>query len=175
MTSLILLLCLIFQDLNHDRCQIMDTLKASMKNITKIKKVHMKDAPINYRCNNPGNLRPGRIMFRGQIGLKNDFAVFKDMESGLCAMASVLCNYQYKHKINTIDKLIKRYDHTNSHKYKIALSNHLGIGIHEPFSIKHNLPRLMEGMIIYEGGKKTFNKMGLSRGKISMAIAKQNA
>ena len=153
-------------------CSLVSNLENPVDQI--IQKKPMKNAPLAYRYNNPGNLRPFKVVFEGQVKVaKGGWAIFEDMESGILAMALVLSRYQTRHNIRTVNQLINRYDHRRDPKYKAHMCKVLGVGLHEPFSFKENMVKLIHGMIYYEAGPKTYEKMGLSYDKIKYILDKE--
>lgn len=83
------------------------------------KKDTKKNAPTpaipQIRNNNPGNLRPVRdkcgniVKWKGQIGEKNGFCVFNNLENGFRAMGRNLQDYDRLYDKNTITEIISRW------------------------------------------------------------------
>lgn len=113
--------------------------------------------PLGMRYCNPGNVKKlsnGR-KYTGQIGVgKSDFIIFADKVFGIRAIGLVLLSYQYTHKIDTVEKIIYRYSHTDRAKYIAFICKKLGVKPNEKISIKDNLPKLLECIVTFEVGHK---------------------
>lgn len=96
---------------------------------------------------------PGGELWRGQIGHDDKgHAIFSDDAYGLRAAGIVLCAYQRKHGIKTIDALVDRFCEGNRDEYKNYLAKRLGIGVKQTFSIRERLVDLIIAMAKFESG-----------------------
>ena len=92
----------------------------------------MKTQPRGLRNNNPGNIRNNSDHFQGEIRPSADsvFKQFETMAYGYRAMFKILINYQNKHHLNTIRKMISRWApdiENNTDAYIQAVSEESGI------------------------------------------------
>jgi hypothetical protein len=65
--------------------------------------------PIGLRNNNPGNLRPSLVSWKGQNGSNGGFCFFTDLSYGLRAMATDLSNKISVDGLDTITDIITKY------------------------------------------------------------------
>lgn len=84
------------------------------------------------RNNNPGNIRLGRVRYKGERAKSSDraFRQFESMEWGYRAMFVLLHTYALKHGCNTLRKIINRYappseNHTENYIRRVAHATHL--------------------------------------------------
>lgn len=113
--------------------------------------------PLGMRYCNPGNVKVlgNGKKYVGQVAVgKSDFVIFSDKVFGIRAIGLVLLSYQYKHKIDTVEKIIYRYSKTDREKYISFICKKLGVKPNEKISIKNNLPKLLECIVTFEIGHK---------------------
>lgn len=84
------------------------------------------------RDNNPGNIRPGKHVWQGEIGNDGGYCIFDTPENGVRAMAKNLLTYQSVHGLRTIRGIITRYapaaDSNDTEAYIAAVASDVGIG-----------------------------------------------
>lgn len=113
--------------------------------------------PLGLRQNNPGNLRSW-----GNNAVRNGFAQFDNVQSGLSAMAGNLLAYYDKHGLRDIRGIIKRYappkDNNDTSGYIAQISKQLGVSDTQALNLKDPavLSRLMGAMIQKEQGYNPF-------------------
>lgn len=114
--------------------------------------------PLGLRNNNPGNIRPGKDKWQGEIGANFGFVVFDTMENGIRALAKNLIAYQ-KHddgsggKIDTVREAITRWapsaDHNNTEAYIAMVCSVLGCNQDDTFNFSD--PDFLFWMIVAIG------------------------
>jgi len=119
-----------------------------------------KDLPRGLRQNNLGNIRPStKYQWNGQIGIKDNYVVFSDVEHGIRAMAKDLLS-KIKRGLDTLDKYIPVYspdgDGANDQNaYINAMVKSTGF---KPDTILspdyYTLTKLVKGHIGVENGSK---------------------
>jgi len=115
---------------------------------------------LGLRTNNPMNVRPFTILYKGQTGVSNNGgAIFQSVEYGLRAGAMELYINYVKHGYNTLTKTISDFspssDGNDTAAYIAYVSKKTGIAPNEIFSLnKANLAKIMEAMINVEIGSK---------------------
>lgn len=113
--------------------------------------------PLGLRYCNPGNVKAlnNGKKYVGQVAVgKSKFVIFSDKVFGIRAIGLVLLSYQYKHKIDTVEKIIYRYSKTDREKYISFICKKLGVKPNEKINIKNNLPKLLECIVTFEIGHK---------------------
>jgi hypothetical protein len=118
--------------------------------------------PLGFRNNNPGNMRPGRVPWNGQLGVDaHGYLIFDTMEHGVRAMAKQLLAYYQKRGLDTIRKMIGRWapaggaDMNNTDAYVAAVSRSMGVGpdvLLSPTEVETMQP-LCAAMIHQENGQ----------------------
>lgn len=136
---------------------------ASKLSVPKAKVVCDKaDVPMSYTNKNPLNVKtPGKKQWwKGQIG-KDKFghAQFNNWEDGIRAGAIVLKNYAVKHKINTIEGIVKRFAEGNQKEYMSFLEKRLNIKRDEEFNLLKRLPEVLRAMSKFESGMEIPEQM----------------
>lgn len=84
------------------------------------------------RNNNPGNIRISPTAWRGKIrGDDKEFETFEHPVYGIRAMARILMGYQYRHGLNTIYQMIRRWapaeDNNDVGAYATAVARGCGV------------------------------------------------
>lgn len=84
------------------------------------------------RNNNPGNIRLGKVRYKGERAKSSDkaFRQFESMEWGYRAMFVLLHTYALKHNCHTLRKIINRYappseNHTENYIRRVTNATHL--------------------------------------------------
>ena len=84
------------------------------------------------RNNNPGNIRLGKVRYKGERAKSSDkaFRQFESVEWGYRAMFVLLHTYALKHGCNTLRTMINRYappseNHTENYIRRVAHTTHL--------------------------------------------------
>jgi hypothetical protein len=113
--------------------------------------------PRGIRNNNPGNLRRTADRWDGLAPDQRDpdFFTFSDMRYGLRALGVLLLNYQRRHGLNTVHKIVARFapSHENPTDAYIAnVARALNVGPNEPIDVAKRLPELMRAIVIQENG-----------------------
>lgn len=89
----------------------------------------------------------------GQRGVdKFGHVIFEDPAYSIRACAIVLKNYQEKHGIDTIKKLVNRFCTSNREPYARHLSKKLGVGVDEKIRLTDYMPQLLAGIAQFETG-----------------------
>ena len=113
--------------------------------------------PRGIRNNNPGNLRQANQNWQGEIGTDKDgFVIFDTMQNGVRAMAITLINYQFRHGLNTVRGIIRRYApsvENDTESYIEHAAQAIGVAPDEPFAIEPYLADLVGVMIKHENGR----------------------
>lgn len=93
--------------------------------------------------------------WEGQIGVdKEGHAIFKDPAWSIRAGIIIIKNYEFKHKIDTITKLVKRFCTGNHDAYIKHLCKSTGFKPNQKISLMANLERILLAMIVFESGEK---------------------
>ena len=119
--------------------------------------MNVKNQPLGMRYCNPGNVKvlSNGQKYTGQVAVgKKKFVIFSDKVFGIRAIGLVLLSYQYKHGIDTVEKIIYRYSKTDREKYISFICKRLGVKPNQKISIKDNLPKLLECIVTFEVGTK---------------------
>jgi len=112
--------------------------------------------PLSVRTNNAGNLVYSKHNnWDGQIGKYKRFAKFKDKESGLNAMQSVIESNIVKTK--TVEKFVARYVNESNNlkhikRYENAIIKHIG----REHLYKGDSEKLMPLIVLLEGGSQSY-------------------
>ena len=84
------------------------------------------------RNNNPGNIRLGKVRYKGERAKSSDkaFRQFESVEWGYRAMFVLLHTYALKHSCHTLRTMINRYappseNHTENYIRRVAHATHL--------------------------------------------------
>lgn len=114
------------------------------------------------RNNNPMNIRPFKVIYKGQIGVDNTgMAIFETVEYGLRAGANELMINYSKHGLNTIAKQINDFappSENNTQAYINAVSKSTGIAPNKPLIMDYKTVRaLMRAIVDVELGTKYSN------------------
>lgn len=114
--------------------------------------------PRGLRNNNPGNLfyNPHNA-WEGQIGHDERFVRFARMADGVRAMAVVLLNYQAKHMLDTVRRIITRWAPPNENDtatYVRRVAAALGVGADDRIDLsdRKTLTLLVWAICTYENG-----------------------
>ena len=109
---------------------------------------------LSYAASNYVNVKaPHDHYWRGQKGRdKHGHAVFESPEWSLRAGAIVLRNYARRHKLNTVEGIVKRFSTSNHAEYIGFLCKRLGLKPDEPFDVVRRMPELLPAMVKFETG-----------------------
>ena len=109
---------------------------------------------LSYAASNYVNVKaPHDHYWRGQKGRdKHGHAVFESPEWSLRAGAIVLRNYARRHKLNTVEGIVKRFSTSNHAEYIGFLCKCLGLKPDEPFDVVRRMPELLPAMVKFETG-----------------------
>lgn len=128
--------------------------------------------PRGVRNHNPLNLVHGQ-KWLGLAKTQTDpkFCQFIEPLYGIRAGARTLFNYGKKHKIDCVDKVIRRWSETDQDTYIAAVCKATGFGPRQPIrlSAPHVLAALIPAMIQVECGQWTYPKDLIARA-IAMAL-----
>lgn len=113
---------------------------------------------MTIKRNNPGNIRPTRKKWQGEITPPGSpFCHFTSLELGCRAMLKQLCKYIITHRCNTIRKIIARWappEENNTEAYISTVAKTLGINPNEPITAtRDTLISIASAMTIVEHGK----------------------
>lgn len=114
------------------------------------------DVTLAQKNNNPLNVkRPangGR--WKGQVGTDRfGHTIFKTEEYGIRAGALVLLTYARKHKIATVEELVRRFAEGNHEGYIKNLCRRLGVSPTEKIDLVQRMPELLRAMVRQESGR----------------------
>ena len=113
-----------------------------------------KPKSLSRKANSWLNIKaPNDRYWRGQIGRdKHGHAVFVSPEYSIRAGTFVLKNYYKKHKIDTIEGIVKRFSTNNHDEYIAHLCKHLKLRPDEKFDVIRRMPELITHMAYFETG-----------------------
>lgn len=93
--------------------------------------------------------------WEGQIGEdKEHHAIFKDPVWSIRAGIIIFKNYETKHKVDTITKLVNRFCTGNQKQYIKHLCASTGFKPDQKISLMENLDVILPAMIVFESGEK---------------------
>lgn len=128
--------------------------------------IDLSIAPRGIRNNNPGNIDFNPInKWKGlnpkTKELDSRFCVFISAEYGLRALMIVLKNYQKKHNLNTISKIINRWApscENNSSAYVCHVAKEMNVKDNEyiDLSDRKTLIALAKAIVIHENGVQPY-------------------
>lgn len=119
------------------------------------------------RNNNPGNIKDFGIPWEGILDrekqnaeqrAENTFVVFSGPWWGIRAIAKILLNYQTRHGLDTVHKIIDRWapagDSNEPERYARFVANHIGVHPHDPIDVTDytTMLNLAQGIVWYENG-----------------------
>lgn len=151
----------IAQSANQARAELAHT-RAMLKGITCNIPVRSQPMPpvvvetLAQKNNNPLNIkRPANGgTWKGQVGTdKFGHAVFERIEYGVRAGALVLRSYARKHKVSTVEDLVRRFAEDNHDGYIKHLCAKLGVSPQEKLDLVKRMPELLRVMIRQESGQ----------------------
>lgn len=103
------------------------------------------------------NLNPLNVKGTGWVGQvgsdKYGHAQFCAIEYGIRAAAKVLRSYYYRHGIDTIRGIVRRFAEGNQKEYIVFLSRRMGVQPDESFDVVRFIPQLLRHMSYFESGK----------------------
>ena len=114
--------------------------------------------PRGIRNKNPGNIRYGRSVWRGEIkGADPSFIVFASMPYGIRAIALLLLHYQRRLGLNTVKDIIGRWApavENNTPAYVFHVCKELHIGTDQPIKLSDpaTLSAIVRAIILHENG-----------------------
>ena len=117
-------------------------------------------ASLTERYNNPGALRPNKIMFEGQVDVDDKgFAIFATPEAGRQALINQI-NLDIKRGRNTVDSFLEKYTPPGEenppearNNYRVFLAEQLGLNsTREPFP-KNSTEKLADAIAKFESGR----------------------
>ena len=118
-----------------------------------------KELSKTERYNNPGALRPNKIIYEGQVDVDADgFAIFETPEAGRRALIKQI-NTQIKRGENTVDTFLNRYappgkenPPASRDNYRVFLAEQLGLNsTSDPFP-EGSTERIADAITKFEGG-----------------------
>jgi hypothetical protein len=113
------------------------------------------------RNNNPGNIRYGKSIWRGQVAKQTDpsFLQFVSMDYGVRALALTLINYQRLYHLDTVRKIISRWappNENNTDAYIGSVASRAKVSPDTRIDLLHDrsvLEAIVTGIIMQENGK----------------------
>ncbi|HAU29793.1 MAG TPA: structural protein [Rhodospirillaceae bacterium] len=122
--------------------------------------------PRGIRNNNPGNLRRSRDVWKGLSKEQADpeFCQFITAHDGLRALAIVLLNYQKRHKLGTVRKILTRFapaSENNLSAYIDSVCTRLGKWPDDQIDLMGNrqwLADLMSAIVRHENGIQPYSE-----------------
>lgn len=128
--------------------------------------------PRGIRNHNPLNLVHGQ-KWLGLAKVQTDpkFCQFTEPVYGIRAGARTLYNYGKKHKIDCVERVIRRWSETDQETYIRAVCKATGFGPRQPIRLDapHVLAALIPAMIRVECGDQPY-KSALIKQAIAMAL-----
>jgi len=115
--------------------------------------------PLGIRSNNPGNLRPGKQKWLGELNADpRGYCVFVSAEMGIRAMMKNLLTYQRKYGLRTVETIISRWapgSENDTESYIRQVEAQTGIRRALPISLQNpdTLMALTKAIIRHENGK----------------------
>jgi hypothetical protein len=109
------------------------------------------------RNKNPGNIVKNGIEWNGLYEWQTDdrFCVFEHATYGIRAMCMILLTYYNKHKLKTVDSIIKRYSSTDQEHYINYVCGETEFLRNEVVPMTpHNMRKLLIAMIKFENGNE---------------------
>lgn len=112
------------------------------------------------RYNNPGAIRPGKMMYEGQVDVDDEgFAIFATPEAGRRALLNQI-NIQIERGEDTVDKFLNRYTPVSKENpqasrdnYRVFLAEKLGLNsTNEPFP-KNSTAKIADAITQFESGR----------------------
>lgn len=88
----------------------------------------------------------------GQVGRDGKYAVFIHPYFGIRALKKVLRTYHQKHKIDTCEKLVRRFSRTDQKKYTRFLAGQLGVHPKQKISLLDRKTDLVRAIVRFETG-----------------------
>ena len=102
----------------------------------------------------------GGRKWRGEIGIdEQKHVIFSAPEYSVRAGALTLRSYYMVHKLDTIEKIVKRYSTSNHDEYISYLCAKMKLKPDESFDVIRRLPELLKGIAYFETGKPIPDKM----------------
>ena len=102
----------------------------------------------------------GGRKWRGEIGIdEQKHVIFSAPEYSVRAGALTLRSYYMVHKLDTIEKIVKRYSTSNHDEYISYLCAKMNLRPDERFDVIRRLPELLKGIAYFETGKPIPDKM----------------
>lgn len=120
------------------------------------------------RQNNPGNIRPGKSRWLGELAPVDNYCVFDTPENGLRALALQLLIYEDKHDLHSIRDYIYRWappsDNNDTEAYVLAVADHVGFDQREVYDLHDpvKLALLVEAICIRENGPSPYTDAQLA-------------
>jgi hypothetical protein len=110
---------------------------------------------------NPGNIRPGKLVYEGQIGVDDrGFAIFENKEFGRKALIQDI-TYKITHGYDDIEKFIDKYTpagkenkEENRNNYKVFLAGQVGLGSTTDKLTADHIDKLADAITQFEGTSK---------------------
>ena len=139
-------------------------------------------APRGIRNNNPGNIRgtgpAGQKLdpWRGQVGLDDQgFCIFDTPEQGLRALALLMLIYQSRHRLMTLQGIVKRWappNENNTAAYVAAVCIACGVRADDAVHLardRHMLEQLVRAIVKHENGLQPYPPSVITAG-VRMAM-----
>lgn len=127
-----------------------------VEQITQIPQDVISTVDRGFRNNNPGNIKPGSVVFDGMTGVDaQGFAIFSSMEYGIRAIAVIIKNYQNRDGLNTVREMITRWSTTDQSAYVANVSANVGVGPDDYIDVNDpsTLTAMVQGIITQENGQ----------------------
>lgn len=137
----------------------------------------IKKLPRGIRNNNPGNIdhNPAN-KWQGELphdkAIEPRFSRFVSPEFGIRALAKILLNYQNKHGLNTVRKIINRWAppvENDTGAYAEQVAKACGVSPDAVISVGQLLPLIVPAIIKHENGQQPYTAEQVSAG-IQMAL-----
>lgn len=115
---------------------------------------HVNDT-LAYKNKNPLNVKCKGFTWKGQIDTdQSGHAIFSSWEYGVRAASYVLKNYSKRHKLDTIEGIVKRFAKGNNKEYINFLCKRLNLKKDEKFNVVNRMSELLRAMSRFESGQE---------------------
>ncbi|MEM1400194.1 MAG: structural protein P5 [Pseudomonadota bacterium] len=135
------------------------------------------------RNNNPGNIEKGApwqgLARPEQMSAvqraEPRFAVFAEPKWGIRALARLLLTYQARHRLKTVEAMIRRYapaQENHTEHYARFVADRMGLAIDEPFPFGDHVyaTAMVAAIIEYENGQQPYDSATIDAGLMLAGI-----
>lgn len=119
--------------------------------------------PRGIRNNNPGNIRLGKTMWKGEASTQPDpaYITFAEPVWGLRAIARILYTYQ-SHGLMTVRTMIGRWapaSENDTDAYVRAVARGMGVGPddHVDLDVPGHMVNMVQAIVLHENGEQPYD------------------